>query len=84
MANRWRFAISPPVPLRLDYDVEELRRLAKVSKDAKQTRRLLALAEIYDGSSRGDTVQIGGVGLQNIRDWVLRFRSPTHSFVSRF
>jgi len=61
------------VPLRRDYDGDELRRLAKVSKDAKQTRRLLALAEIYDGGSRGDAARLGGVGLQIIRDWVLRF-----------
>lgn len=65
--------MAAPVPLRRDYDGGELRRLAKVSKDARQTRRLLALAEIYDGGSRGDAARIGGVGLQIIRDWVVRF-----------
>ena len=65
--------MSAPVPLRRDHDGDELRRLAKVSQDAKQTRRLLALAEIYDGGSRGDAARIGGVGLQIIRDWVVRF-----------
>jgi transposase len=34
---------------------------------------LLALAAIYDGGSRTEAARIGGVGLQVIRDWVLRF-----------
>ena len=36
-------------------------------------RRLLALAAIYDGGTRTEAAQIGGVGLQTVRDWVLRF-----------
>ena len=61
------------VALREDFDGPGLRRLAKASKDAGQSRRLLALAEIYDGGKRGDAARIGDVGLQVIRDWVLRF-----------
>ena len=38
-----------------------------------QARRLLALAEIYDGGSRGDAAQVGDTGLQTVRDWVMRF-----------
>ena len=52
-----------------------LRRLAKRTRDATQSRRLLALAEVYDGGSRTDASRIGGVGLQIIRDWVLRFNA---------
>jgi len=52
-----------------------LRRLAKASKDAGQSRRLLALAEIYDGGRRTDAARLGDVGLQVIRDWVLRFNA---------
>jgi len=33
------------------------------------------LAEIYDGSWRTDAARIGGVTLQIVRDWVLRFNS---------
>ena len=33
-------------------------------RDATQSRRLLALAEVYDGGSRTDASRIGGVGLQ--------------------
>src|ERR1700746_1251620 len=38
-------------------------------------RRLLALAAIYDGATRTEAAKIGGVGLQIIRDWVLRFNA---------
>lgn len=65
--------MGAPVPLRKDYDSPTLRALAKASKDAKQTRRLLALALIYDGGSRREASTTGGVGLQVIRDWVVRF-----------
>ena len=61
------------IALRKDFDGVGLRRIAKATKDAAQGRRLLALAEIYDGGARSDAARIGGVGLQVIRDWVLRF-----------
>lgn len=63
------------IVLREDFDGPRLRRLAKASKDAAQSRRLLALAEIYDGGRRTDAARIGGVGLQVVRDWVLRFNA---------
>jgi transposase len=31
------------------------------------------MASIYDGGSRSDAARIGDVGLQIIRDWVIRF-----------
>jgi transposase len=65
--------MSIPVPLRTDFDAGAVRRAAKTTKDAAQGRRLLALAEIYDGGTRTDAARIGGVGLQTIRDWVLAF-----------
>ncbi len=61
--------------LREDFDGPGLRRLARATKDAAQSRRLLALAEIYDDGTRSDAARIGGVGLQVIRDWVLRFNA---------
>ena len=63
------------VTLRADFDGPELRLLAKSSKDAGQSRRLLALAAIYDGGKRLDGARIGSVGLQDVRDWVLRFNA---------
>jgi transposase len=35
----------------------------------------LSLAAIYDGGSRTTAAKIGGVGLQIVRDWVLRFNA---------
>jgi transposase len=65
--------MAAPIALRQDFDAPGLRRLARQSKDAAQARRLLALAEIYDGGSRTDAARIGGVTRQIVRDWVLRF-----------
>ena len=67
--------MAAPIPLRGDYDGATLRRLAKASEDADQTRRLLALAVIYDGGRRGEAATLGGVGLQVVRDWVVRFNA---------
>ena len=73
-ANR-RFAMRPGIALRPDYNAAQLWALAKATRDAGQSRRLLALAEIYDGGSRTKAARIGGVGLQTIRDWVVRFNA---------
>ena len=67
--------MAAAIGLREDFGSAELRVLAKSVKDATQARRLLALAVIYDGGSRTDAARIGGVGLQIIRDWVLRFNA---------
>ena len=61
-------AIEP----RADYGADDLRRLAKAGRDARQTRRLLALAAIRDGGSRREAARVGGVSVQIVRDWVLR------------
>ena len=65
--------MSSKVRLREDFDSTVLWRLAHKAKDAKQVRRLIALAVIYEGGSRTDAAEIGGVGLQVIRDWIIRF-----------
>jgi len=60
-------------PLRGDFDALGLRALARTSKDAGQARRLLALAVIYEGATRTRAAKIGGVTLQIVRDWVVKF-----------
>ena len=65
--------MAAAVGLRDDYDAGALRAAAKRSKDGPQARRLLALAAIYDGATRTEAAKIGGVGLQVVRDWVLKF-----------
>ena len=67
--------MRPGIALRPDYDAAQLRALAKATRDAGQSRRLLALAEIYDGGSRTRAARVGGVGLQTLRDWVMRFNA---------
>src|SRR5258708_18677276 len=67
--------MSAPIPLRQDFDVSQLRSLARRTKDGPQARRLLALAAIYDGATRTEAAKIGGAGLQIIRGWVLRFNA---------
>ena len=61
--------------LRDDYGSGGLRAAAKRSKDGPQARRLLALAAIYDGATRTEAAKIGGVGLQVVRDWVVKFNA---------
>ena len=63
------------IPLRADYSAAQLRSAARVSKDAAQARRLLALAAIYDGVSRTEAARIGVVTVQIVRDWVVKFNA---------
>lgn len=67
--------MASAVVLRDDFDGAGLRRLARLSGDANQVRRLLALAVIYDGGARRAAAEVGGVGLQTVRDWVLHFNA---------
>jgi transposase len=71
--ERGRFAM--PVPLRSDFDAAAVRVMAHTSKDGPQARRLLTLAAIYEGTSRTEAARIGGVTLQIVRDWVVKFNA---------
>ena len=64
-----------PIPLRRDFQASRLRLAARRSKDGPQARRLLALAAIYEGATRSEAARIGGVTLQIVRDWVLKFNA---------
>ena len=64
-----------PVPVRADFDATRLRACARAGKDAGQARRLLALAAIYEGATRTEAAKIGGVTLQIVRDWVVKFNA---------
>jgi transposase len=66
--------MAAAIGLREDYVGDDLRRLARRSRDGRQVRRLLALAAIYDGGSRTQAARIGGA-LQIVRDWVVRFNA---------
>lgn len=61
--------------VREDFTARELRRLAAGAKDAHQGRRLLALAAVREGMSRGEAAKIGAMDRQTLRDWVHRFNA---------
>jgi transposase len=65
----------PAIALRDDFDAATLRVLARRSHDVRQSRRLLALAAVYDGMSRGEAARIGGMDRQTLRDWAHRFNA---------
>jgi transposase len=64
-----------PIPLRTDFDAQMVRSAARRSKDGPQARRLLTLAAIYKGATRTEAAKIGGVTLQIVRDWVVKFNA---------
>lgn len=64
-----------PIAFRTVFDATSVRKAARYCKDGAQTRRLLALAAIYDGASRTEAARIGGVTLQIVRDWVVKFNA---------
>src|SRR5260370_41527338 len=71
--ERRRFAM--PIPLRGDFDAPRLRAIARGTKDAAQTRRLLALAAVYDGARRTAAAAIGGGTLQSGPGMVMKFNA---------
>src|SRR3712207_109711 len=68
-------AMASAVGLRADYSAAELRRLATVTKNAHQSRRLLSLVVVVDGMNRTEAARIGGMDRQTLRDWVHRFNA---------
>ncbi len=58
---------------RTELDSVGLRAAAAGSSDAKQARRLLALALVLDGHPRLMAAQAGGMNRQTLRDWVHRY-----------
>ena len=58
---------------RMEHTSAELRDLAVKSRDAAQSRRLLAIAMVLDGNSREDAAVQAGMDRQTLRDWVLRY-----------
>src|ERR1700712_2218690 len=58
---------------RMDYTPSELRGLAAKTRDVAQSRRLLAIAMVREGSSRLDAACKTGMDRQTLRDWVHRY-----------
>jgi transposase len=58
---------------RKDLDASQLRAEAGRTADAKQARRILAIAMVLDDRSRLLAAQAGGMERQTLRDWVHRY-----------
>src|SRR6266852_2165968 len=60
---------------REDYTAAELRREAKRTDDADVSRRMLALALVLEGKSRGEAAISCGMDRQVLCDWVHRYNA---------
>jgi len=60
---------------RTDLSAADLRREAARARDAKASRRMLALALVLDGRSRTAAAQSCGMDRQTLRDWVHRYNA---------
>lgn len=66
----WAIAIT-----RTDFAAPDLRALAVKAGDGAVVRRLLALALLLEGCSRGEAARLNGMTRQTLRDWVHRFNA---------
>jgi transposase len=60
---------------RRDHSAAELRKAACTSKDAAQSRRLLALAMVLEGATRDRAAAQSGMDRQTLCDWVHRYNA---------
>jgi transposase len=65
----------PALPLRTDFNAKSCRLAARHAGDASQAWRLLSIAAIYDGASRGEAAVLGSVTVQIVCDWVKKFNA---------
>jgi len=60
---------------RRDYTTAKLREAVKRTNDADAARRLLALAQVLEGKSRGEAARACGMDRQILCDWVRRYNA---------
>lgn len=60
---------------RTELSAAELRREATRAKDARASRRMLALALVLEGKSRTEAAESCGMDRQTLRDWVHRYNA---------
>lgn len=60
---------------RLELAASDLRQAAKRTHDADAARRMLALALVLEGKSRGEAAATCGMDRQVLRDWVHRYNA---------
>lgn len=67
--------MGAPLEVRTDMEAAELRRLARRERDGRVAARLIALANVLDGMSRGAAARAAGMDRQTLRDRVIRFNA---------
>jgi len=68
--------MSQPIEItRTDHTAEGLRALAGKAGDGAVVRRLLALAQVLEGSSREEAALRNAMTRQTLRDWVHRYNA---------
>lgn len=67
--------MGAPLEVRTDMEAAELRRLARRERDGRVAARLIALANVLDGMSRGAAARAAGMDRHTLRDWVIRFNA---------
>ena len=67
---------------RRDLSASGLRAAAARTPDARQARRILAIAMVVDGHSRLVAARAGGMDRQTLRDWVHRYNAAGISGLS--
>ncbi len=60
---------------RQDLTPADLRQRSSVSRDAKASRRMLAIALVLEGRSRTEAAETCGMDRQTLRDWVHRYNA---------
>lgn len=60
---------------RTEFSASDLRREAAREKDARASRRLLALALVLEGKTRTEAAESCGMDRQTLRDWVHRYNA---------
>jgi transposase len=60
---------------RTEYTAAELRGVAARTHDGDAARRMLALAHVLDGRSRGEAARLCGMDRQTLRDWAHRYNA---------
>ena len=61
--------------VRLDYDAAAFRRAASRCRDARASRRMLALALVLEGHSRATAARACGMDRQTLCDWVHHYNA---------
>ncbi len=58
---------------RTDFSAADLRKLASTEADPRTRTRLIAIAMVIEGYTRGVAARAGNVDTQTLRDWVIRY-----------